>query len=422
MGLGDSGFGDPPYDDQENFGETEQARASFHSPLPPDDRLWRHPSELGRLVPPPAERRRLAPVLVITALVAGLASAGLVLVAVSLVDADGRTIRPFERQLVQPVATSRPSLQAKTIPAGAGVASVEEIAERVRPAIAQVRTGGGGGPSGSGVIFRSDGHLLTNAHVVEGAQAINVVLSNGRELPARLVGLDPDTDAAVVKIDGDAFPVATLGSAADLRVGQQAVAIGFPFGLAGGPSVTVGVVSALHRDVRARTSSRTLFDMVQTDAPIAPGSSGGALLDGSGSVIGITTAIAQGETGSESFGFATPIDMARTVADQLIRFGRVTSTWLGIQGNDLDGATANDLDVDGGALVSEVKPDSPAERGGLVERDVIVEIDGRRVPSMGQLVVALRERRPGAPVTLGVVRDNQRRAVKVVLAERPPES
>src|SRR5205085_6266330 len=147
------------------------------------------------------------------------------------------------------------------------------------------------------------------------------------ELTAKVVGSDPENDVAVLKVDGGPFPVATVGTAADLHVGQPAIAIGSPLGLAGGPSVTVGVVSALHRRIEAR-SGPPLLDMIQTDAPISPGSSGGALLDADGAVIGITTAVAVSEVGAEGLGFATPIDLARSAAEQLIATGKVVHVWL----------------------------------------------------------------------------------------------
>jgi S1-C subfamily serine protease len=297
------------------------------------------------------------------------------------------------------------------------------IAERVRPAIAQIKVKRpGAGVSGSGVFFQADGHVLTNAHVIEGATSIDVVLASGRELSGRLIGSDPDTDAAVLKVDGGPFPVADLGSAADLKVGQTAIAIGSPLALSGGPSVTVGVVSALHRSVQARGSNTSLFDMIQTDAPISPGSSGGALLDGSGRVIGVTTAIAVSDVGPEGLGFATPIDVARSVADELMASGRATHAWIGIEGNDLDGATAHDLNLDGGAIVLSVKDAGPAQAAGLNPRDVIVGLDGKPIASMGALVVALRLHRPGEQVKVDFVRDRQRSFRMLTLAERPPES
>src|SRR5207302_2483768 len=232
--------------------------------------------------------------------------------------------------------------------------SVVDIAQHVRPSIVQIKVSGAGGPaSGSGVIFQSDGHVLTNFHVVDGANAIKVVLASGREVTGSVVGVDRDSDVAVVKVDGGPYAVATLGTAVDLKVGQQAIAIGDPLGLAGGPSVTVGVVSALHRTVDSQSGAE-LLDMIQTDAPISPGSSGGALLDNAGNVIGITTAIAVSEVGAEGLGFATPIDLAHLSAGQILTTGKVTHVWIGVEGTDVDSVTSADLDIDGGAVVGRV--------------------------------------------------------------------
>ena len=373
----------------------------------PDDRLWRHPSEIGP--ERRSGRRDLWAVALVSALAASLLSTGIAVVAGSLLDAGGGGG-------TRSIATSD-VLPAPTL-VGAR-ADVISIADRVRPAIAQVKVERGGSGSGSAVVFRSDGHLLTNAHVVDGATSVTVVLSTGREVAARVVGSDPSTDTAVVKMDGGPFPVAELGSSTDLKVGQEAIAVGSPLGLSGGPSVTVGVVSALHRSVRAWTG-RTLLGMVQTDAPIAAGSSGGALLDANGRVIGITTAVAVTDTGAEGFGFATPIDDARSAAEQLLTTGQLVTVWLGVEGSDLDGPSARSMNVDGGAMVERVKADSPAERGGLVARDVIVAVNDSPVTSMGMLVVSVRAFRPGDALTLDIIRDNQRRAMRVTVAERPP--
>jgi S1-C subfamily serine protease len=213
-----------------------------------------------------------------------------------------------------------------------------------------------------------------------------------------------------------------MGAAADLKVGQQAIAIGSPLGLAGGPSVTVGVVSALHRSVRTRDSARVLMDMVQTDAPIAAGSSGGALVDAAGKLIGITSAVALGDTGNDGFGFAIPVEMARASAEQLAATGTIVHVWLGVEGSDVDALAALDLNVAGGARVDGILADSPAERAGLAPHDVIVSLDGHPVMSIGMLVVAVRAHRPGDVVTLEVVRDHERQGMKATVAERPPAS
>jgi len=376
--------------------------SSYRTPPPPDDRLWRHPSEV-------LARRNTGDrtwlVASISGLVGALLASGVVIAAGGL---DNRgTERVVERQ--------ETPIQTVSTPAGA---SVVDIAQRVRPAIAQIRMEGKeGDSSGSGVLFRSDGHVLTNFHVIDGADAVKVVIDNGRELTAKVVGSDPENDVAVLKIDGGPFPVAALGSAADLRVGQEAIAIGSPLGLAGGPSVTVGVVSALHRRLDTRTGP-PLLDMIQTDAPISPGSSGGALLDADGAVIGLTTAVATTD-GAQGLGFATPIDIAHSAAEQLIAGGKVVHVWLGIEGTDVDPTTEKDMAIDGGALVGRVVKGSPADKSGLQARDVIVAVDDHPVKTMGALVVTLRGRSPGSTVALEVRRGKEDRRMTVGLIERP---
>jgi len=379
----------------------------FRQPPAPDDRVWRHPSEVGRDSADarrPITHRTLWRVALVSALSASLLTVGLVIAVGGIGTRADR---------------ARPSAPGTDSPPVTAVETVVQIAERLRPAIAQIRADRPGADvSGSAVFFRTDGHLLTNAHVIDGATSIEVTLSSGRQLTGRVVGSDPDTDAAVVKVDGGSFPAADMGSAADLKVGQIAVAMGSPLALAGGPSVTAGVISALHRTVRTPQGS-TLFDMIQTDAAISPGSSGGVLLDSHGRVIGITTAIAVSDVGPEGLGFATPIDVARSIADELMTTGHATHAWIGIDGNDLDGATALDLDLDGGAMVNAVKDATPAEAAGLAAHDVIVALNGKPVQSMGALVAALRLHRPGDVVTIDVVRDRKRSTRTVTLAERP---
>nr|MBA3304297.1 trypsin-like peptidase domain-containing protein [Acidimicrobiia bacterium] len=320
-------------------------------------------------------------------------------------------------------APARPAVvrqvSAPVRPSSTGRADVVGIAEEVGPAIARIDVEGETDASGSGVLFRDDGYLLTNAHVVEGADRITAVLADASELEGEVVGADRLTDIAVVKVDrGAPLPTAALGSAAGLRVGEVAIAIGSPLGLTGGSSVTTGVVSAVGREVESEDGS-TLLDMVQTDAAISPGSSGGALLDGSGVVVGITTAIAVSEVGAEGLGFATPIDIAQSVAEEIIESGRAVHVWLGVQGEDLDADSARDLGVDGGALVERVVDDSPAATAGIERGDVILAAGGEEVASMSALVIALRHRRPGDGIELDVVRDGARSTMAVTLEERP---
>jgi len=389
---------------------TEDVR--FSIPPPPDDRLWRHPSELGMSGRRAGDRH---PSPLWLALAAGVAGAVVTLAVLALLGRLGghedRAEPAVIRQVAQPVAAPV-----------AGSASVVRIAEEARPAIAKVRVQeDDAASSGSAVLYRDDGPLLTNAHVVDGADTIEVSLADGSTSEAQVVGTDELTDIAVLRIpvaeDGRPYPTAVLGTAADLAVGQPVVAIGSPLGLAGGSSVTTGVVSALGREVE--TDGASLLDMVQTDAAISPGSSGGALLDGTGAVIGITTAVGVSEVGAEGLGFAVPVDVARSVAEEIITTGHAVHVWLGVSGSDLDRRSAEDLGVGGGARVEQVVDGSPADDAGVVPSDVIVAVEEEAVASMSGLVIALREREPGDEVALDVVRDGDRRRVVVALVERP---
>ncbi len=373
-------------------------------PPPPDDRLWRHPSEVGTNTVPEPARPSMWVVAAVSAVSAGLLATGLVVVAIGLIEGDP-AFRPIERQMIQ-----RPTA-AVTEKAG-----VVAVVAGAKPSVVRIRLESGSGSLGSGVIFRSDGHVLTNAHVVGTANAVQVVLHGGREVRARVLGTDTDTDTAVLKIDADGpFPVAVIGTAANLEVGERVIAIGYTSAGTGDPSITVGFVSALHRTVRTE-NGRVLFDMVETDRPVPSASSGGVLLDADGSVVGITNSHPIGDAGA--FGFATPIDGVVSVADQLIASGRVVGVWLGIKFGDADGVTATKLDVDGGAMVGEVESESPAERGGLLSRDLIVGIDGAEITSMGELVVALRRHQPGDVLAVEVMRGTERLSMQVTLAEK----
>ena len=350
------------------------------------------------------------------ALLAGLVGAVLatgVGVAFGGFDRSTTVVRPVERVVDTGTAQVTSASNPKET-------DVVDIAARLRPSIVELQVDGPKGKaSGSGVIFRSDGYVLTNNHVVSGSTSIVAILADGHQLKARLVGADPETDMAIIKFDAGVMPVATMGSATGLKVGQLAVAIGSPLGLAGGPSVTVGVVSALGRQVDA-SDGPTLLDMIQTDAPIAPGSSGGALVDESGNVIGITTAVAVGDSGPQGLGFATPIDIAREVGEQLIATGHVIHVWLGVEGEDADGDIANGLGIAGGAVVKDVVNGSPAAKAGIAVGDVITQVDGIQVTSMGGLAVAMRDKHPGDRVTIGFIHDRQFRTVRAVLVVRPP--
>jgi S1-C subfamily serine protease len=399
--------------------DPEDGPQVFREPPPQDDRLWRHPSEMaGARGGPAAPASRSDPrgrqlwLLAGTSAVAASLLTAAVIAAIGALDVKSKGGSIVVEKLVAP---TRPTVLAST-----RQPQVTDVADQIRPAVAQLRVHRSNRTSsGSGVIFRSDGQILTNHHVVDGATSIDVVLASGRHFAGRIVGTDRDTDTAVVKIDGDSFPVVALGTAANLRVGQTAITVSCPVGVTGGPSVTVGVVSGLHRKVSLQPDGMTLVDMVQTDAPVAPGSSGGALVDDQGAVIGITTVGSAADDNLGGLAFATPIDTARSVADQLVASGKVSRGWLGVEGDDLDDTTASQLSVTGGALVAQVSDGSPAQKAGLAAQDVIIAVDGSVVRSMGELVAALQAKAPGQAVTLDVMRDHDRRTMNVVLAQRP---
>ena len=388
----------------------DDAFGGFSAPLPPDDRLWRHPSELE--FGDEHRRRRRSRGTWPAALVAGLLGSVLTLGIVSvsgLLDPE----EPVEPRVV--TERVRPVSAPRTSPGS----DVVRIAAETSGAIPRIEVDGAAPGSGSGVVIRDDGYLLTNAHVVRGADRITVVMADGSELDGALVGQDEVTDIAVVKVESpEPFATAVLGSAAHLQVGEPVIAIGSPLGLAGGSSVTTGVVSALGRQVQGQ-DGESLLDMIQTDAAISPGSSGGALLDATGAVIGITTAIAVSDVGPEGLGFATPVDIAKSVAEEIIRTGRALHVWLGVEGGDLDRPSALREGVPGGALVRRVIPDSPANRGGLEDRDVILAVGNEPIASMSALVIALRDLEPGDVVDLVYLRGGERHTVSVTLVERP---
>jgi S1-C subfamily serine protease len=282
---------------------------------------------------------------------------------------------------------------------------------------------------GSGVIYDDQGHILTNNHVIEGAEELLVSLPDGRSFPAELVGADPQTDLAVLKIGGENLTVAKLGDSSQVHEGDWVVAIGNALGLPGGPTVSAGVVSALGRTVQEPAgpsggSGPFLFDLIQTDAPINPGNSGGPLLNIAGEVIGINTLVAgQAEPGvpAQGIGFAISIKTAKTIADQLVTTGRAVHPYLGIRYQPLNPVISAQLgiDVTEGVLVGDVLPGSPADQAGLQPGDVITAVDGVPLQEESRLAEILNSHKPGDQVTFEVLRENQTMTVSVTLGEMP---
>ena len=275
---------------------------------------------------------------------------------------------------------------------------------------------------GSGFIISSNGYILTNNHVVGNADEITVILHDGRKFEnVELIGTDPDTEIAVIKIDGDDLPVVELGNSDQLEIGEWVIAVGNPFGLS--ETVTVGVVSAKGRTVGI-TERGGYEDFIQTDAAINPGNSGGPLLDIDGKAIGINTAIFSQSGGYMGIGFAIPIGMATKVKDQLIKFGKVTRGFLGIRMDEVDHDTAEffNLDKPRGVLVAEVVKDSPADKAGLKRHDIILELDGKTVNNLYQLRNSISLMEPGTRATLAIIRDGDEKNIRVKIGTLEKET
>lgn len=319
-----------------------------------------------------------------------------------------------------------------------------EVFEKVHPAVVNIATTTLGmnfwleiiprQGQGSGFIIDREGYILTNNHVVAKAQKITVTMADGRKIPATLIGRDPSSDLAVIKIPPTYVNVvAPLSDSDKVRVGQKAIAIGNPFGLS--HTLTTGIVSALKRGIRTQDGNQ-IDDLIQTDAAINPGNSGGPLLNSSGEVIGINTAIYSLSGGYQGIGFAIPINVAKGVATQLITSGRVARPWLGISGISITPVLAEGLSlgVQEGVLVVEVVRGSPAHqaklRGGhseviiggqrlLLGGDIITAIDDREISDMKELVHWVGKMKVGQTVTLHILRDHRTMDLDILLAERP---
>ncbi len=272
---------------------------------------------------------------------------------------------------------------------------------------------------GSGVIVSPEGYIVTNNHVVDGATEVRVTLHDRREVKARVVGTDPKTDIAVLKIDASNLQPIVIGDSDKLQVGDYVLAVGNPFGV--GKTVTMGIVSATGR---GNLGIEDYENFIQTDASINPGNSGGALVNDRGELVGINTAIlSHGSEGNQGIGFAVPISVARNVMDQILKNGRVTRAYLGVVAQEVTPAIArafHDPEVRG-ALVGDVSPNSPAQKAGLQKGDIITEINGKPVNDGAQLRMNISLMEPGSTVGVKVLRDGSTRDFSVRLAELPTE-
>jgi serine protease Do len=278
---------------------------------------------------------------------------------------------------------------------------------------------------GSGFIVDASGVVVTNEHVIRNAEQITVTLADGRQMPARLLGSSPTYDLAVLKVDGHDLPVAPLGNSDDLLVGEWAIAIGSPFGYLLNdtqPTVTAGVVSATRRDIKSDATDHGVYkNMIQTDAAINPGNSGGPLVNGDGEVIGINTFIFTSTGGSLGIGFAIPIDLARQVLDEIKRYGRVRTAWVGMQVQPVTPYLARRLGYDdtGGLVVTRVDEGGPADKAGIRVRDRIRSVNGQVIRNVDDAQTSIYGARVGDRLTFAVERGNQKLEVTVTLIEAP---
>jgi serine protease DegQ len=348
--------------------------------------------------------------------------------------------------VAKPAAPAPVPAPAPAAAAGGRINTFSEAAKRAMPAVVNIYTskevkvqrqpfmddpvfryffgGEGEGPShksnnlGSGVIVSDQGYILTNAHVVEAADEIEVALADNRRAKAKVIGTDPDTDLAVIKIDLPKLPSIAFGQSDQAQVGDVVLAIGNPFGV--GQTVTAGIISAL---ARSQLGINTFENFIQTDAAINPGNSGGALVDVNGNLLGINTAIYSRTPGGASLGigFAIPVSTAKMVLDQLVQTGTVTRGWIGVAVQDLTPELSESLKLGDarGTLISEVIRDKPAEQGGIKAGDLLIAVDGKPVTDSAAMLTLISAITPGTATMLKVLRAHKEVELKVVVGTRP---
>jgi len=301
---------------------------------------------------------------------------------------------------------------------------IPELVKKAQPSIVTVfsersdaRAGTGQGV-GSGVIYRSDGIILTNHHVVADASRIEVGFADGSRIPGRVTATDADTDLAVIRVDRTGLPAAEFQKSLP-QVGNLAVVLGSPLGFE--KTVTAGIVSGLHRSIPGSAAeTRSLVDLIQTDAAISPGNSGGAVVDAEGAVVGISVAYVPPQQGAVAVGFAIPAATATRVADELLEHGRAQHAYLGLQPAALTPDIARELHVtDGGVLVYALAPGGPAAKAGIHPGDVLTAVGGQKITSVEELFAKLRQHDPGEDVSISYLRDGQTRTAQVQITDRP---
>src|SRR5579863_3349837 len=351
----------------------------------------------------------------------------------------------FGKQLAEPIVALREV--APSIGTGPATASYADAAQKAMPAVVNVFSSKDGAlppdprakdplfryffgdrnnrkqqeePAtnlGSGVIVSSEGYILTNQHVVDGAQKIEISLADGRTTDAKVIGVDPETDLAVLKVNLTNLPTITLGRMDQARVGDVVLAIGNPFGV--GQTVTMGIISALGRN---HLGINTFENFIQTDAPINPGNSGGALVDVKGNLLGINTAIYSRSGGSLGIGFAIPVSTARSVLESIITTGSVTRGWIGVEPQDVTPEIAESfgLEQKSGAIVAGVLKNGPADRAGIKPGDILVSVNGQEITDTTRLLNVIAQIKPGTAAKVHLVRKSHEMDLEVTIGKRPP--
>ena len=322
--------------------------------------------------------------------------------------------------------SNEPATSAAAAPAGVTRAAdsfgrIPDVVEKVQPSIVTVlaqREGGNRGV-GSGVIYRPDGTILTNNHVVADATQVDVAFADGSRAPGRVSATDPETDLAVIRVARTGLPAATFQRSLP-RIGSLAVVLGSPLGFE--KTATAGIVSGLHRQIPGSASeTRALVDLIQTDAAISPGNSGGAVVDAAGRVLGISVAYVPPQQGAVAVGFAIPAATAARVADELLEHGRARHAYLGLQPGQLTPQIASELTVRGyGVVVYAITSGGPSDKAGIRPGDVLTAVAGQRISTVEELFAALRRHEPGETVTISYIREgDDQRTAQVQVADRP---
>ncbi len=403
---------DPLSDDDEPFG----------APLPPDDRLWRHPSEVGGIVRAATRTRQVSTLRILALTLAG----GLVgsLLTVGTLAGTGA----FKRDLVEVTSPGLATAVANfdTVPPTAPGEAPKwtEAVRRIEPSLARLESSTPSGTlTGSAVAFRVEGtstYLVTSADLLHQVDAVAVVLSGNKRRKAEIVAVDQYTNVGVVKVADERMPLPGMRPTAPLQGGADALVVAAPVRSATSAAAARALVSGLNSELQLRNGT-VLQGLIRTDAFLTSAAKGGALLDASGSLSGIVTAMGEDETGVERFGYVLPVDVVRSTAENLVDTGFPTRVWLGIQGANVSPDVAEAIGIPGGAVISGVVPGGPAQQAQcqLAKDDVVIQLDNTPVGAMTALVMALRQRRPNDVVTLTYMRGTEQRLCVVTLTNPP---